>query len=234
MGRYDREVTDPLSPGPAPATRPAPVPAAPPWATPIVLTGSRVRMEPLEPSHLAGLAEAGRDPATWTWMHAPLTDEASMRSWVEEALRNRDAGAEVPFATVDAATGRVLGSTRYMSIAPAHRRLEIGWTWLAPAAHGTGANTEAKLLMLEHAFEQLGAMRVEFKTDARNERSRAALAGIGATFEGVFHRHQLMGSGRVRDSAWFAVVDEDWPTVRERLRGRLSGQAGGAVRRGGP
>ena len=204
---------------------PAPVPATTPWVTPVTLTGSRVRLDSMERSHLPGLVAAGADPATWTWMHAPLTDEASMGAWLEEALRNRDVGAEVPFATVDATTGRVLGSTRFMSIVPAHRRLEIGWTWLAPSAHGTGANTEAKYLMLEHAFERLGAMRVEFKTDARNERSRAALAGIGGTFEGVFRRHQLMGSGRVRDSAWFAVVDEDWPAVRERLRARLAGQA---------
>ncbi len=210
--------------------RPArtPVAAAAPWVTPATLAGRRVRMEPLELPHLAGLVAAGADPTTWTWMHAPLTDEASMGAWVEEALRNRDAGAEVPFATVDSATGRVLGSTRFMSIAPAHRRLEIGWTWLAPAAHGTGANSEAKLLMLEHAFERLGAMRVEFKTDARNVRSRTALAGIGATFEGIFRRHQLMASGRVRDSAWYAITDQDWPAVRERLRTRLAGQAAAA------
>jgi RimJ/RimL family protein N-acetyltransferase len=204
-------------------------PASARWVTLVHLAGSRVRLEPLERSHLPGLVAAGADPATWTWMHAPLTDEASMRTWMEEALRIRDAGAEVPFATVDATTGRVLGSTRFMSIAPTHRRLEIGWTWLAPAAHGTGANTEAKYLMLEHAFEQLGAMRVELKTDARNDRSRAALAGIGATFEGVSRRHQLMGSGRVRDSAWFAVVDEDWPLVRDRLRARLAAQTGAAT-----
>jgi RimJ/RimL family protein N-acetyltransferase len=206
--------------------------------TPATLAGRRVRLEPLEPSHVAGLAAAGAAPTTWTWMHAPLTDEASMRAWVEEALRARAAGAELPFATVDAATGRVLGSTRFMSIAAAHRRLEIGWTWLVPTAHGTGANTEAKLLMLEHAFERLGAMRVEFKTDARNVRSRAALAGIGATFEGVFRRHQLMAGGRVRDSAWYAVTDEDWPAVRERLRARLAVQAtaaqAAATREGAP
>ena len=203
-------------------------PPAAPWVRPVTLVGTRVRLEPLEHSHLPGLVAAGADPATWTWMHAPLTDEASMRAWVEEALRNRDAGAEVPFAIVDAATGRVLGSTRFMSIAPAHRRLEIGWTWLAPTAHGTGANTEAKLLLLEHAFERLGAMRVEFKTDALNVRSRAALAGIGATFEGVFRRHQLVAGGRVRDSAWYAVVDEDWLAVRDRLHARLAGQAAAA------
>ena len=112
-----------------------------------------------------------------------------------------------------------------MSIVPAHRRLEIGWTWLSPAAQGTGANTEAKFLMLEHAFERLGAMRVELKTDALNARSRAALAGIGATFEGVFRRHQLMADGRVRDSAWYAITDEDWPAVRDGLRARLADQA---------
>jgi RimJ/RimL family protein N-acetyltransferase len=209
---------------PAPATR---APAAP-WVTPVTLVGRRVRLEPLEPAHLPGLVAAGADPATWTWLHAPLTDEASMRAWVEEALRNRDAGTEVPFATVDAATGRVLGSTRFMSIAPAHRRLEIGWTWLTPTALGTGANTEAKLLLLEHALGRLGAMRVEFKTDARNVRARAAHAGIGATFEGIFRRHQVMAGGRVRDSAWYAILDEDWPAVLERLRARLAGPEEGA------
>ncbi len=210
----------------APARASSPVPAAAPWAVPVTLEGPRVRLEPLERAHLAGLVAAGTDPATWTWMHAPLTDEASMRAWLEDALQARDAGAEVPFATVEAATRRVLGSTRFMSIVPAHRRLEVGWTWLSRAAQGTGANTEAKWLMLEHAFERLGAMRVELKTDARNERSRAALAGIGATFEGVFRRHQLVGDGRVRDSAWYAITDEDWPAVRDRLRARLAERAG--------
>ena len=196
-----------------------------PWVAPIMLEGRHVRLEPLGLAHLAGLVTAGADPATWTWMHSPLTDEGAMRAWVEDAIRARDTGSEVPFATVEAATGRVLGSTRYMSIAPAHRRLEIGWTWLGPGAHGTGANSEAKHLMLRHAFETLGAMRVEFKTDALNARSRAALAGIGATFEGVFRRHQLMANGRVRDSAWFAVTDVDWPHVREHLEGRVAAQA---------
>ncbi len=201
-------------------------PAAAPWALPVTLEGRRVRLEPLDLTHLPGLVAAGADPLTWTWMQAPLMDEASMRAWVEEALRARAAGAEVPFATLDAHTGRVLGSTRYMAIVPAHRRLEIGWTWLTPAVQGSGANTEAKLLMLEHAFERLQAMRVELKTDALNGRSRAALDALGATFEGVFRRHQLMADRRVRDSAWYAVTDEDWPAVRERLRARLAAQAG--------
>lgn len=229
-GGYDPAVSNSTRDDDATSTRP--VAAAAPWVTPVTLLGSRVRLEPLELPQLPGLVAAGTDPATWTWMYAPMTDEASMRAWLEDAMRARDAGAEVPFATVDATTGRVIGSTRFMSIAPAHRRLEIGWTWLAPAAHGTGANTEAKLLMLEHAFERLGAMRMEFKTDARNLRSRAALAGIGATFEGVFRRHQLTAGGRVRDSAWYAITDEDWPAVRERLRARLAGQATAAQEEG--
>jgi RimJ/RimL family protein N-acetyltransferase len=149
-----------------------------------------------------------------------------MRAWLDDACRARDAGTELPFATVDIASGAVLGSTRFMAIAPADRRLEIGWSWLTPRARGTGANSEAKLLQLAHAFEVLGAMRVEFKTDARNERSRAALAAIGATFEGVFRRHMLMADGRVRDSAWYAIVDEDWPDVRSLLQARLAGQVG--------
>jgi RimJ/RimL family protein N-acetyltransferase len=201
--------------------------------TPVTLVGERVRLEPLEVGHLAGLVAAAADPSTWTWLHAPLTDEAAMRDWLADALRARDAGAEMPFATVDAASGAVLGSTRYMAIAPAHRRLEIGWTWLAPAVQGTGVNTEAKLLLLEHAFERLGALRVELKTDALNDRSRAALAAIGATFEGVSRRHMLMANGRVRDSAWYAIVDEDWPAVRELLRARLAAQAGHAPAQAG-
>jgi RimJ/RimL family protein N-acetyltransferase len=199
-------------------------PAELPWVEPVTLLGRHVRLEPLAATHLPGLVEAGADPAIWTWLHAPLTDEAAMGQWVEDALRAREAGTEMPFATLDAA-GRVIGSTRLMSIAPAHRRLEIGWTWLTPAAQGSGANSEAKLLLLEHAFDRLGALRVEFKTDARNARSRAALAGIGATFEGVARRHMLMASGRVRDSAWYAIVDEDWPAIRAHLAARLARQA---------
>lgn len=159
-------------------------------------------------------------------MHAPLTDEASMLAWLQDALRAGAVGTALPFATLDATTSVVLGSTRYMTIEPAHRRLEIGWTWLAADARGTGANSEAKLLMLEHAFERLGALRVELKTDARNARSRAALAGIGATFEGIFRRHMIMGDGRVRDSAWYAITDEDWPTVRGHLAARVAAQLG--------
>ncbi len=196
-----------------------------PWVTPAILVGRLVRLEPLGPEHLDGLIVAGADPSTWTWLYAPLTDRAAMADWLAAALRARDAGTEQPFATIDLASGQVIGSTRYLAIAAEHRRLEIGWTWLAPAAWGSGANREAKLLLMEHAFERLGAMRVEFKTDARNARARAALAAIGGQFEGIFRRHMLMADGRVRDSAWYAVVDEDWPAVRAALRERVAGYA---------
>ena len=144
-------------------------------------------------------------------------DEAGLRRWVEAALANQEAGTERPFATIDLATGRAVGSSRFMSIVPDHRRLEIGWTWIATAFQRTGSNREAKLLQLSHAFETLGANRVEFKTHARNEQSRTALAGIGATFEGVFRNHTIMPDGSLRDSAYFSVIVEEWPTVKAAL-----------------
>jgi RimJ/RimL family protein N-acetyltransferase len=132
-----------------------------------------------------------------------------------------EAGTEGAFATIDADTGQPIGSTRYLALRPEHRSLEIGWTWLAPACWRTGANVEAKLLMLWHAFEDLGCLRVEFKTDARNDRSRAALAALPAQFEGVFRKHMLVRGGERRDSAYYSIIDEEWPEVRENLERRL-------------
>ena len=195
------------------------------WTRGPVLEGERVRLEPLDERHVPGLLAAATDPATWRWLFERLDDEAVLRAWLADALRARDAGTELPFATLDARTGRVVGSTRYMAIAPAHRRLEIGWTWLAPSAWGTGINVEAKLLLLTRAFETLGAMRVELKTDARNERSRTAILALGAQFEGVFRKHMRMADGRIRDSAWYAITDDDWPVVRARLVARLAARA---------
>ena len=192
------------------------------WTRSPVLQGERVRLEPLDARHVPGLLEAAADPATWTWLFGRLDNETALRAWLADALRARDAGAEMPFATLDTKTGRVVGSTRYLAIVPAHRRLEIGWTWLAPATWGTGINVEAKLLLLTHAFDELGAMRVELKTDARNERSRAAILALGAQFEGVFRKHMRMPDGRIRDSAWYAITDDDWPAVRSRLEARLA------------
>jgi N-acetyltransferase len=186
------------------------------------LEGTIVRLEPLGPEHADGLWEASRDPATWRWLSVvqPQTREA-WDGWLEQAYAQRDAGLEIPYATVSVATGLPVGSSRFLALRPEHRSVEIGWTWLAPSAWGTGANTEAKLLMLEHAFEERGCRRVEFKTDALNERSRAALAALPAQFEGVHRNHMLVRDGESRDSAWFSVVDTEWPAVRAALRARL-------------
>jgi len=186
-----------------------------------VLEGRLVRLEPLAEDHVDGLWEASRDPRTWQWLSIvqPATRE-EWDSWIGQALDAAEAGTEVPFATVSHEHG-VLGSTRYLALRPEHRSLEIGWTWLHPSAWGSGANTEAKLLQLEYAFDVLGCRRVEFKTDALNERSRGALEALGATFEGVHRKHMLVREGENRDSAWFAILDEDWPDVRMRLESRL-------------
>ena len=187
------------------------------WVEPVVLEGSRVRMEPLRADHLADLELVAYDPALWRWTIMGPQDEAGLGRWFDAALANAEAGTERPFATIDLATGRAIGSSRYLSIVPEHRRLEIGWTWVGSAFQRTGANREAKLLQLTHAFETLGANRVEFKTHARNERSRNALAGIGATFEGVFRNHMIMPDGSIRHSAWFSVTAEEWPVVKAGL-----------------
>jgi RimJ/RimL family protein N-acetyltransferase len=181
-----------------------------------------VRLEPLRPDHLADLALVALEPAVWRWTIARPQDDAGLQRWIEAALANAEAGTEVPFATIDRATGRAIGSTRFMSIVPDHRRLEIGWTWVGTPFQGTGANREAKLLQLAHAFEVLGANRVEFKTHALNERSRAALAGIGATFEGIFRSHMIMPDGSLRDSAYFSVIADEWPAVKSGLEAKLA------------
>jgi len=187
------------------------------WITPVVLEGRIVRLEPLRRDHLDGLAEVAFEPALWQYTLARPVDAAGLEAWVGAALDNAEAGIEVPFATIDRATERVIGSTRYLNIVPEHRRFEIGWTWLATSAQRTGANREAKLLQLTHAFEGLGANRVEFKTDSLNDKSRTALLGIGASFEGTFRNHMVMPDGRLRHSAYYSVTREDWPTVRSRL-----------------
>jgi N-acetyltransferase len=171
----------------------------------------------LRRDHLEGLAEVAFDPALWQFTLARPVDSAGLEAWLETALGNAETGTEVPFATVDLASGRPIGSTRYLNIVPEHRRFEIGWTWIATTAQRSGANREAKLLQLTHGFEQLGANRIEFKTDSLNDKSRAALLGIGAQFEGIFRNHMIMPEGRLRHSAYYSVTREDWPTVKSRL-----------------
>ena len=188
-----------------------------------VMEGEIVRLEPLASRHEQGLFEAAQDERVWHWMpYDPSGSRESFHAWLEDALAASSAGTEAAFATVDVATGEPVGSTRYLALRPEHRGLEIGWTWLAPTRWQTGANVEAKLLMLEHAFERLGCLRVEFKTDSRNERSRAALAALPARFEGIFRKHMLVRGGTVRDSAWYAITDEDWPATRTNLERRVS------------
>jgi RimJ/RimL family protein N-acetyltransferase len=192
------------------------------WVQPVTLHGPRVRMEPLAERHLDDLARVAMDAAVWRWTIARPIDDAGLRSWLATALANAEAGTEVPFATIDLATERAIGSSRFMTIAPEHRRLEIGWTWIGTAYQRTGANRAAKYLQLRHAFETLGAERVEFKTHARNLASRAALLGIGATFEGVLRHHTIMADGSNRDSAFYGVLASEWPRVKERLEASLA------------
>jgi N-acetyltransferase len=188
---------------------------------PVTLEGQIVRLVPLELEHVPALAEVGLDPAIWQWTLARPTSEADLREWALTTIRNREQATELPFATLDARTGQPIGSSRYMNIVLEHRRLEIGWTWVAPQWQRSGANREAKLLMLGHAFDTLGCRRVEFKTDSLNEPSRTALLGIGATFEGIFRNHMVMPGGRMRHSAYYSVIDEEWPAVRSGLERSL-------------
>ena len=193
------------------------------WLTP-TLEGRIVRLEPLARKHANDLWEASRDPRVWRWLPIvqPQTQD-EWQAWMDDALGRVADGLDLAFATVLVATGRVVGSTRFLALRPEHRSLEIGWTWLAPAAWSTGANTEAKLLQLEHAFDVLGCRRVEFKTDALNERARPALAALPAAFEGIHRKHMLVRDGQNRDSAWYSVLDDEWPVVRAALRERVAG-----------
>lgn len=188
----------------------------------LVLSGSLVRLEELAAEHEDGLWEASRDERAWRWLSLPQPQtRRDFRAYVDAALASAAAGTEIPFATVRVTDGRVLGSTRYLALRPEHRSVEIGWTWLTPEAWGTGANVEAKLLMLEYAFGPLGCLRVELKTDAQNERSRGALAALPAQFEGIHRKHMLVRGGERRDSAWYSILDDEWPGVRANLLRRL-------------
>jgi RimJ/RimL family protein N-acetyltransferase len=189
--------------------------------SPPTLQGRIVRLEPLRAEHEESLWLASRDPRTWQWLSVvqPQTrDEWS--AFIGQALAAEEAGTEIPLVTL--CHEEVVGSTRFLALRPEHGSVEIGWTWLHPSAWSTGANVEAKLLQLRHAFDVWGCRRVEFKTDALNERSRWALEALGASFEGVHRKHMLVREGENRDSAWFSVIDDDWPAVRAHLEARLA------------
>jgi N-acetyltransferase len=187
----------------------------------VPLEGSLVALEPLEEAHAEPLWEAAQAPEIWRWL-APLGESRELfDEWMRVSLDANATGTEGAFATRERAGGSIVGSTRYLNVRPGDRVVEIGWTWLNPAAWRTGINVEAKLLMLEHAFETLGCLRVELKTDARNQRSREAMAAIPARFEGILRKHMTVPGVGVRDSAYYSVIDEEWPSVRANLRRRL-------------
>src|SRR3954447_4696346 len=179
------------------------------------LEGRLIVLEPVEERHVDGLRAAAADERVWTWM---ITTDVEL--WIARALAATDM-----YHFVVIRKGVVVGSTSYLNVVPEHRRLEIGNTWNTPSTWGTGANIEAKYLLLRYAFEELGMHRVEFKTDAKNERARAALAALPAEFEGVHRKHMVVRGGERRDSAWYAVIDDDWPQVKAALERKLSEKA---------
>lgn len=192
---------------------------------PVRLEGRHVALEPLEKEHIEPLAEVGLDPTLWQWTITNVRTLADMRAYVEDALRIRDAGYALPFVIRDRASGRAVGSTRYGNIDRINRRVEIGWTWIASHWQRTAINTEAKLLLLEHAFDTLQCIRVELKTDVLNERSRRAIERIGATEEGILRRHAVTATGRIRDTVYYSVIAEEWQAVRTRLEHMLAGRS---------
>ncbi len=189
--------------------------------TPVPLTGRHVRLEPLTEAHVEPLARVGLAPELWRLQPTVIATPGDMRTYVQRALDEQARGTGLPFAIMATSSGAVIGSTRYMDIAPAHRRLEIGATWITSTQQRTGANTETKLLLLTHAFETLGAIRVVFKTETLNTQSRAALLRIGAVEEGTFRQHLVADGGRRRDMVYFAILDREWPDVKARLQARL-------------
>jgi len=187
----------------------------------VVLEGRHVRLEPLTLGHCGGLCEVGLDAELWRWIPTPVRTAEEMTEYVETALTEQESGVALPFALIERATGRVIGSTRYANIERTHHRVEIGWTWVARAWQRTAVNTEAKYLLLQQAFETLGCMRVELKTDSLNAKSRAAILRIGAKEEGIFRNHMITSSGRIRHTVYFSILDSEWPEVKARLEERL-------------
>lgn len=192
---------------------------------PITLHGSLVSLEPLTSSNVSELAAIGLHPELWRLQPRAILSVADMRDYVEQALADHARGVSLPFVIVRRADRAVLGSTRFMDIALEHRRLEIGATWLTPAAQRTGVNVEAKLLLLTHAFETMAVQRVVLKTEATNTQSRTAILALGAVEEGTFRRHLIAENGRMRDMTYFSILDTEWPGVRDRLRTRLAEHA---------
>lgn len=188
----------------------------------VVLEGKFVRLEPLAIGHVEALAEAGIADGVWRWTVQDITNVDEMREYVETALDERQRGVSLPFVTRERATERIVGSTRFGNIDVNNRNVEIGWTWVNPEWQRTYVNTEAKLLMLTHAFDKWNCIRVQLKTDALNEKSRNAILRIGAKFEGILRRQMITDSGRLRDTAYFSIIDKEWEDVRSNLLSKLN------------
>jgi RimJ/RimL family protein N-acetyltransferase len=189
--------------------------------SPVVLHGDIVRLEPLTENHVAALSDVAYHPDLWRYTSTVIANRDQLEEYVRAALAAAAQGTTLPFVTILQAENRVIGSTRFANYDREHRRVEIGWTWVAPPWQRTGANVEAKLLMMTHAFEHLSCNRVEFKTDVLNSKSRNALLGIGATEEGVLRQHMWMSTGRWRDSIYYSVLAQEWPSVKERLHRKV-------------
>ena len=197
-------------------------PKAAPPLTPVVLEGRWVRLEPLTLAHLPGLAHVAFDEELWKWTVEQVRTEADLEAYVQRALDQQSTGTAQPFATIERSSGRAIGSTRFAQFEREHARVEIGWTWIGREWQRTATNTEAKLLMLTHAFDTLGMRRVELKTDVLNERSRRAIARLGAVEEGVFRQHVVTNSGRIRDTVYYSILSREWPAVRAGLEAKLA------------
>lgn len=188
----------------------------------LMLEGQHVRLEPLTMNHLDGLCAVGLDPELWRWEAIRKRSREDMQAYVRKALDERQRGVSLPFATLLWGTGQVIGSTRYLNMDLANRRVEIGATWIARPWQRTVVNTEAKYLMLRHAFEVLDCIRVELKTDVLNERSRRAILRLGAKEEGILRRHVVTDTGRVRDTVYYSILDNEWPSVKAALQAKMA------------
>jgi RimJ/RimL family protein N-acetyltransferase len=189
---------------------------------PITLTGRVVRLEPLSEAHVPDLAIAGHDENIWRFMlYGNIQTEAQMHAWVQDILGRQSRGTDLPFAVIHRASGHAIGATRYLDIRQPDRGLEIGGTWYAPAFQHTSVNTECKYLLLEHAFEDLGCVRVQFKTDLRNERSQRAIERLGAVKEGILRNHMITPGGYLRSSVYYSILDSEWSAVKARLEEKL-------------
>jgi RimJ/RimL family protein N-acetyltransferase len=189
-----------------------------------MLQGRFIRLDPLEPTHSAAFWQVAKDSLAdiFRWIPYRMQTLGDFEQWVEKAFAEQSRGESVVFATVESCSGTIIGSTRFMNIDRAHSRVEIGSTWIAPAWQRTAVNTEAKYLMLRHAFEVWGCIRVEIKTDALNAKSRNAILRLGAKEEGTFRKHLVTWTGRVRDTVYFSILDAEWPEVKRHLKERLS------------